>query len=266
MDEDFESQEVYLEEDNTLEILRKVNVKKPKGRDLTRQEGNSSLFMSTLGLNIDNTPDSVMMTLLPENSIYKDVQIPADSLERIKKAVKASDYGPVATVSMMCLGERCKINEKCPFFKEGIAPVGEECIWEKQLSVLWMKRYIDEFEVDLTSRSTLQIISQLVELDILIMRMTTWTSLHGNFMMQDDICSVDPLGNEHTNININKAFDIKERLSKERLKILEVLTVIRDRKRLAESMTKRVANSSLDRFQSMRSEVIEYAKAKKEKG
>ena len=60
--------------------------------------------------------------------------------------------------------------------------------------------------------------------------MTNYISINDQDLMMEFIASVDPEGSVLTNKGISVAFEVKERLEKQKLKILDILNSTRDKK------------------------------------
>ncbi len=118
----------------------------------------------------------------------------------------------------------------CPYYKENLHILNENCIMEEQLVEYWTQKYIDELDIDMRSISEMHWVSRLVEISILDIRMTNYMAINDQDLMMDFISSVDPNGAAITNKGISVAFEVKERLEKQKLKILESLNQTRDKK------------------------------------
>ena len=118
----------------------------------------------------------------------------------------------------------------CPYFQEDLHEVGEDCLVEEQLVDFWTQKYIDELEVDFNSISEMHLVSSLVEIDILDLRMNNYMAINDQTLMMEFIASVDPAGNILSNKGVSVAFDIKERLGRQKLKLLETLNNTREKK------------------------------------
>lgn len=118
----------------------------------------------------------------------------------------------------------------CPYFKEDLHEVGEDCLVEEQLVQYWTQKYIDELDIDYNSISEMHIVSNLVEITIMDLRMTNYMSINNQTLMMEFIASVDPQGNVLSNKGPSVALDIKERLARQKLKLLETLNNTREKK------------------------------------
>ena len=118
----------------------------------------------------------------------------------------------------------------CPYFKEDLHEVGEDCLVEEQLVQYWTQKYADELEVDYNSISEMHMVSSLVEINIMELRMNNYLAINDQALMMEFIASVDPQGNILSNKGVSVALDIKERLQRQKLKILETLNNTREKK------------------------------------
>ena len=118
----------------------------------------------------------------------------------------------------------------CSYYAINVHEVGENCLMEEQLIEYWTQKYIDELEIDYNSISEMHFVSRLVEIAIMDLRMTNYISINDQDLMMEFIASVDPEGSVLTNKGISVAFEVKERLEKQKLKILDILNSTRDKK------------------------------------
>ena len=118
----------------------------------------------------------------------------------------------------------------CPYFKEDLHEVGEDCLVEEQLVEYWTQKFIDELDIDFNSISEMHMVSTLVEITIMEVRMNNYLAINDQALMMEFIASVDPAGNILSNKGASVALDIKERLGKQKLKLLETLNNTREKK------------------------------------
>lgn len=122
-------------------------------------------------------------------------------------------------------------SHNCPYFQmEPEAVIGKDCLQEVQLVEFWTSKYIDELQIDDSSISEMHSISRLVEIDIMNLRMTNYLSINDQNLMMEYITAVGPEGGAISNLGPSVAFDIKERLEKQKTKIMETLNNTREKK------------------------------------
>lgn len=122
------------------------------------------------------------------------------------------------------------LTHNCSYYAINAHEVGENCLMEEQLIEYWTQKYIDELELDYNSISEMHFVSRLVEIAVMDLRMTNYISINDQDLMMEFIASVDPEGSVLTNKGISVAFEVKERLEKQKLKILDILNSTRDKK------------------------------------
>lgn len=130
----------------------------------------------------------------------------------------------------------------CPYYAVGKAPVGQPCIVETQLVHYWTQKYLEEFEVSHARLTEIHLVGELAEFDIYEMRATKLLAEKYPTMMQEIFIGFDSDGNAISNEDISRVFELKERIKKSRLKILE--TLMATRKERAKAVINAVAAES----------------------
>ena len=207
--------------------------------------------------------DSVLSLLDPDIEDYGEIEISEHKLAKIKRQMKTASIGPISTVAMICTGSQCQIKEMCPYWKNEAVPLGEICLVEAQLIREWVERYIIEFSVDISRTTELQLVSELAEISVYERRINSYISINSPMMLQEVVAGVDSQGNAYYNLDIAKAFEIKDRLKKQRMKILDAMLATRDRKaKLVVAAAS--ANSNLNELSSLKKRINELANARRE--
>lgn len=119
------------------------------------------------------------------------------------------------------------LTHNCPYFAEQKAPVGLPCLVEVNLLHFYTSQYIEEFDVDPSRITELHLISELAEFDIYEMRATKIIAEKYPTMLQEYCMGFDSEGNAIINEDISKVFELKDRLKKSRMRILETLMATR---------------------------------------
>lgn len=153
-----------------------------------------------------------------------------DSFNKAKRKVGRLTTGSAAAVPIVCKGDSCPFRTKCPYFEERVHQLGEDCLVESQLIEYWTYKYIEELDIDTSSISEMHTLSSLVELAIMDLRMSNYIAINDQALMMDFIASVDPNGVPLTNKGTSVAFEVKERIDRRRLKILETFNNTREKK------------------------------------
>lgn len=176
------------------------------------------------------TKESFLDKLGPDFSDYGEITISENNAKRLKKQLSVATAGPITAVAMICSGSSCQIKETCPYFNSGVAPIGEICILEQQLIKEWTSRYMDEFDVDTNKQTELQLVTELVEIAVYERRINAYIGIHNPMLLQEVVSGIDSLGNPFYNTDISKAFEVKEKLKRQRMRILDAMLATRDRK------------------------------------
>lgn len=118
----------------------------------------------------------------------------------------------------------------CSYYLAGIHEEGEDCLIEEQLIEFWTKHYLEDLNIDMKSISEMHILSRLVEITIMDLRMTKYLAINNPDLMMDFITSTDLNDNALTQKGVSVAFEVKDRLEKQKLKLLESLNSTREKR------------------------------------
>lgn len=119
--------------------------------------------------------------------------------------------------------------EKHPtYISDGI--ITHNCLVEAQLIHHWTEQYMDEFNVDPANITELHMVSELAEFNVYEMRITKYLAENHPTLMQDVVVGIDNTGTVIENQEISKAFDLKDRIKRNRMKVLEALMATRKEK------------------------------------
>lgn len=222
------------------------------------------------GLQLDVTSDHLLLTC-DENyeKIYKSIETGLDVGSTVfiidpelELNVVTNSYGDTFEDTITSIKEKGKekvyditvednhnffanniLVHNCHYYAINAHEVGEDCLVEEQLIEYWTQKYLDELAIDYNSISEMHFLSRLVEIDIMNLRMTNYISINDQDLMMDFISSVDPNGAPLSNKGTSVAFEIKERLEKQKIKILESLNSTRDKKSKLEIQGKTAENA-----------------------
>jgi hypothetical protein len=131
-------------------------------------------------------------------------------------------HGFYATIPIRCKADECPYADVCPIFKMGKAPYGEVCPVEAATVEELTKRYIKEFDVNEEDMVDVSMIRNLVDIDISILRCNKKLAIDAD-IVQDVIVGITEQGQAITQPQINKAYDLQERLLNRREKILTLM-------------------------------------------
>lgn len=157
---------------------------------------------------------------------YPDIQFTPEEAKKVSMAMQAMSNGLTASIPLICKGPTCPFALTCPYQKVNKAPIGRGCLVEQQLIELWVRQYVEEFQVNFNSITEVRMVSELAEFDIYEMRINTYLAEKHPTLLQD-VISFDSQGAQVVNLEISRAFDLKERIKKNRMKVLEALVATR---------------------------------------
>lgn len=147
------------------------------------------------------------------------------------------------------------------YLANGIAT--HNCLVESQLIEYWTEQFIEEFDVSIESFTEMHLVSELAELNIYELRATKNLALNNATLLQTVVAGVDVSGNVLENEGIAKSFELKERIKKTRMKILDALMATRkERAKLAPPEDKEGPTST--KFTELKNKLDEYMRNAKE--
>ena len=158
---------------------------------------------------------------------YSEIGFTPEEAKKISLSIRHMSTGINASIPMTCTGDQCPFKTSCPYVAANRIPIARPCLVEAQLIRLWTEQFINEFEVDMDNYTELHLVSELTEFNVYEMRITKYLADHHPSLMQDVVVSIDATGEEIVNQEISRAFDLKERIKKNRMKVLESLMATR---------------------------------------
>ena len=173
------------------------------------------------------TKDKFMSKLAPQYEKYPEIQLTEAEAIKVKSAMNSMTAGVNAAVPLTCTGHACAFKNTCPYYQINKAPLGRPCLVESQLIEYWTEEYLNEFSVDPSKLTEMHLVSELAELNIYEMRITKYIAENHQTLLQDIVTGVDPAGNIITNLDVSKSFELKDRIKKQRMKVLEALMATR---------------------------------------
>ena len=176
------------------------------------------------------TKDQHMAKLSIDAEKYGNIVLTQEEATQVMKQMKRMTSGVNSVVALRCTGDMCAFKNSCVYYEIGKPPLGKSCLVEAQLIEYWTAQYFEEFNVDPSRVTEVHLISELAELDIYEMRVTKYLAENHPTLLQEMMTGVDAAGNVISNLDISRAFDLKERLKKQRMKVLEALMATRKEK------------------------------------
>ncbi len=218
---------------NAASVDNEEPIKKKEVKEVVQEKPKTNQ-VATIGLNGIKISENGQIsktrffdTLKLNDDEYKDVQFTPEEAQKISASIRFMSTGLTSAIPLTCKGNDCAFASSCPYVKQGHPPTGRPCLVEKQLLEYWISQYVEEFQVDFNSYTELRMVSELAEFDIYEMRITKYIAETDPTLMAEVTTGFTDLGSPITNIDISKAFELKERIKRNRMKILDALVATR---------------------------------------
>lgn len=233
-------------------IRDRIPVKEVETEKETKQESPTQkglVYLGTSGIRV--SPKGIVSKkefldkLEVDHSRYEDLKFSEQEVAKIRNRMNSSTAGVSSAVPMICMGTSCPFASSCVYIEIDKAPLGRACLVEAQLITYWVEQYMDEFNVEPSRPSEVHLVSELAEINAYEMRVTKYLAEQNPTLLQD-FESTNSMGDSITNKEISRAFEVKEKLKKSRMKILEALMATREKQaKIAVQMASHNPESSM---------------------
>jgi hypothetical protein len=105
-----------------------------------------------------------------KNYLPEDLELTRQEQATLAKGIKRKITGLSASIPIKCYGESCPFKDSCPLAKIDKIPTGQDCPIESMMMDLYIKRYLDEFDVHPDNFSEVTTMTQLAATHIMEMR------------------------------------------------------------------------------------------------
>lgn len=145
--------------------------------------------------------------------------------------------GLYAKIPITCKTDSCPYASSCALLPYGLAPLGEKCPWETAMIETRYAAYVDDYDLDEASFTDKTIISELVNIDIMLERTKALLSAE-QVPITEVVAGMTESGEEFTRPEVSKAYELYERNLNRKDKILEsMLGTRKSRKGQSEETT-----------------------------
>ncbi len=228
-------QDIFAKANMLRETLKSQEVEKEKPQENKEKiETPVGMYVGVTGIKIKEngtiTKDHYLDKLSVDESAYRNLQLTEEEVKAVSYSLKRQSSGINSVVPMRCNGDSCPFKNNCPYFAIGKAPIGKACLPETQLIHYWTEQYIDEFNVNPSNITEVHMVSELAEFNVYEMRITKHLAENHPILLQDVVVGIDANGNVIENQEISRAFELKDRIKKNRMKVLEALMATRKEK------------------------------------
>ena len=154
------------------------------------------------------------------------------SLENIRKAraLHNMKHGMYSGVPIVCRGDSCPFRATC-WIKEEELDVGGRCPIEVGAVLERFDKYCREFDIQDDDTVDHSIIKDIIDIEVLMLRADNYLAISGDFI-EEVITGVDARGNVLTRPELHKAFEAKNKLRLERIKLLNQMNSTRKDKKV----------------------------------
>jgi hypothetical protein len=159
---------------------------------------------------------------------YSDIQLTAEEAQRFANHVRRMKTGVSAFLPKLCPGpEKCLIHKRCPLTERW--PIGRACPLEVGYIKEKTRSYVDSLDVKADNPYEMALINNLVELDVMEYRANIALaddSEDGSRLLRKDYHETKT-GALVEMVGPHPLLEVKERIQRKRLQILESFTATR---------------------------------------
>ncbi len=176
---------------------------------------------------------------------YQEIILTAAEAKRLSTQMQKLRTGFQAAMPILCPGAKlCPISTICPLVKldnerkakgeevESVLPISKQCSVENHLMQVWLEGYCADLKITEEDSFDLLLAKELVELDLLEFRISTYMSRYQNALgVGQNVIGLDQNTGEPIIVEqIAPAMELKLKLKDRRSKILESLVATRKEK------------------------------------
>lgn len=146
----------------------------------------------------------------------------ANEAKKAAMSMLSTKTGLYAKVPIICKENNCPYVTTCILYEAGLAPYGEKCPMETAMIETRYVGYEKDYNLDSASFTDHTIIAELVNLDIQIERCKSLLASQ-QIAIEDVVVTVTESGEEITRPEVSKAWELYERASNRRDKIMDTM-------------------------------------------
>lgn len=175
----------------------------------------------------NNVPTTSNQTPLP--SMWKQNTQGLKNVQKARQTIGLK-HGMFASVPIICKGHACPYFQTC-WIPEADLQVGERCPIEIGAILERFDRYCDELRINPQEEMVdAGLVKEVVDIEIMMVRADGLLAKDGN-LIEEVVAGVSPKGQEYYRPEIHLAVELKERLRKEKTRILNQLNATRKDKK-----------------------------------
>lgn len=153
-------------------------------------------------------------------------------LEAKKAAMSmlSTKNGMYARIPLVCKSSGCPYADSCMLLKYDLAPMGEACPKETAEIELRYAAYDEDFELDKASFTDRNLISELINYDIMLDRLRALL-VKEEVLVVDQVAGIGENGEEFYQPTVSKTWEAYERVEKKRNNIYDLMLATRKSKK-----------------------------------
>lgn len=139
------------------------------------------------------------------------------------KMLSAVLMGNVTALPKICPSlAKCEHKGICPF--QTNQPVGKACPMEMSVIIDRMNKLMEQFHIDGFHQTDFMILNRVVELELYDLRLNSLMSTQAKqSILVDKVVGFSSEGSAITNEEVSPLFDLKEKISREKMKLMTIL-------------------------------------------
>ncbi len=159
-----------------------------------------------------------------------DVEYTPEEARKIRGHLSKMSTGSTSMTPQIC-SPRCPWKDRCVFYSMNKAPLGLPCLIEVNLLREWTTAYFNEYKVEPTNFTEITMISELAEIEVLLWRINMGLSRAENVSMTiEQMIGVATNGEPINQTQVSPLYELKERLSARKTKLVKLLVGDRQEK------------------------------------
>jgi len=169
---------------------------------------------------------------------YDDLEFTPAQAKKVHQHLLKLSTGASAMVPIYC-APTCPFRDRCVFFQMDMAPFGKQCLNETTLIKQWTMDFMTEYDVDPNNFTEVTYVNELVELEILQMRLNMNLAKAENAeLIIDQTIGVDREGDPIVQKSVSPFLEAKEKLWARKSKIIKLMVGDRQEKYKKEAALK----------------------------
>lgn len=149
-------------------------------------------------------------------------------LEAKKAAMSmlSTKNGMYARIPLVCKAKNCPYADSCILLKYNLAPEGEPCAKETAEIELRYLAYDKDFDLDNSSFTDKNLVSELINYDIMLDRLRALLAKE-EVLVVDVVTGISEQGEEYTHPEVSKTWEAYERVEKKRNNVYDLMLATR---------------------------------------